>query len=427
MKTAAIIAEYNPFHKGHAYHIEKTRQETGADYIVAIMSGDFVQRGAPAFMDKYDRARSALLSGCDLVVELPVIYSSSSAEFFASGAVALLTRLGVCDFLSFGSEEGRLDQLSFLADLLVSEPEEYRLLLKEQLKKGLSYPKAREIALSTYCKSKGFCQFSNEFWDCLKQSNNILALEYLKALKKQNSPMTPVTISRKNTSYHDKNLYDGISSATAIRHFFLEQEDLSPLNHCVPESTYAALKKCRANHCFLDVDDLTPYLHSALLPSFPKDMIWDLNQELENRLSRLPWATLTFSEIADQLKSRQITGTRISRGLLHLILNLSESFFMEQYERNPAPYLRVLGFCKESQPLLKAIKANSQIPVITKPAHGKTRIPSLDYPVFEMDLRAGRLYQSMIFQKSGYRLPDPLSRSPLVIEKDSVIIHPFFA
>ena len=140
MKIAGIVAEYNPFHNGHQYHIEETKKQTDSDYIIAVMSGDFVQRGAPAFLDKYERARAALLGGCDLVLELPVIYSTATAEFFASGAVRLLDGLGICDFLSFGSEEGNLNPLLKLTDILTREPEEYQQYLRLHLKSGLSFP-----------------------------------------------------------------------------------------------------------------------------------------------------------------------------------------------------------------------------------------------------------------------------------------------
>jgi predicted nucleotidyltransferase len=184
MKIAGIVAEYNPFHNGHQYHIEETKKQTGADYIIAVMSGDFVQRGAPAFLDKYERARAALLGGCDLVLELPVIYSTASAEFFASGAVRLLDGLGICAFLSFGSEEGNLKPLYQLAELLTEEPEEYKRILKLHLKSGLSFPAAREQALEEYFLTNLKEMRNISIPSFLKGSNNILALEYLKTLKK---------------------------------------------------------------------------------------------------------------------------------------------------------------------------------------------------------------------------------------------------
>lgn len=436
MKTAGIIAEYNPFHNGHAYHIEQTRNITGADYVIGIMSGDFVQRGAPAIIDKYQRTISALRSGCDLILELPFIYSTSSAEFFASGAVLLLDRLGVCDFLSFGSEKGNLSELSAIAGILAAEPSAYQALLKSELKKGVSYPKARQNALLSYCETDSNCQFYNDFWNCLKEPNNILALEYLKALKKWNCNMVPFTVSRKNTSYHDKKLYEEISSATAIRHWLSSQKkknaknSLEPLSHTVPPASYEVLNYAYKADTMLDFDQLTPYLHTALLQNIASShsfhtassrnasngKILDLDEELMNRLKKLPWTDLSFLEIAEHLKSRKFTSTRIQRGLLHLILSLKEADFMNQFQTNPAPYVKILGFRKQSSPLLKAIKANSSIPVITKAANAKRSLPVSASWAFQMDVQARLLYQSMVFQKSGHRLPGVFSCSPVIID-----------
>lgn len=450
MKTAGIIAEYNPFHKGHAYHIEQTRNITGADYVIGIMSGDFVQRGTPAIIDKYQRTISALSCGCDLVLELPCIYSTSSAEFFASGAVLLLDSLGICDFLSFGSEKGSLTELSAIAEILAEEPDAYQTLLKSELKKGSSYPKARQDALFAYCETASNCQFYNNFWNCLKEPNNILALEYLKALKKWDCNMVPITVSRKNTSYHDKKLYEEISSATAIRHWLSSQKkkdpqsSLEPLSYTVPSASYEVLERAYKADTMLDLDDLTPYLHTALLQNIASDdyfhtapsrnasneicphtassrntfnrKILDLDEELFNRLKKLPWTGLSFLEIADQLKSRKFTSTRIQRGLLHLILSLREEDFMNQFQKNPAPYVKILGFRKQSTPLLKAIKANSSIPVITKAANAKKLLPASASWAFQMDVQARLLYQSMVFQKSGHKLPGVFSCSPVILD-----------
>jgi predicted nucleotidyltransferase len=418
MKVAGIIAEYNPFHNGHQYHIEKTREITKADYIIGIMSGDFVQRGAPAFLDKYQRTYSALQNGCDLVLELPVFYSTSSAEFFAFGAVSLLEHLGVCDFLSFGSENGLLDELRTISHLLVAEPKEYQEALRAELKLGHSYPKARENALSTYARSASNCQFHNDILAELNKPNNILALEYLKSLEKQSGKMVPVTVSRKNTSYHDKKIYADISSATAIRHWIRTKEDLTPLSGTVPAETFASLEENRKNNSLVFSDQLTPYLHEKLVFHPTDCQIVDLDTELSKRLSKLSWATLTFSEIAARLKSRKFTASRISRGLLHLILSMEQEAFSHQYEENPAPYVKILGFRKEASPLLKAIKKNAALPVVTKPARAKKLLPSSASWAWEMDVRARNLYQSLVFQKSGICLPGPFSQSPIVLDRE---------
>lgn len=415
MKVAGIVAEYNPFHNGHKYHIEETKKQTGADYVIAIMSGDFVQRGAPAIMDKYQRAYCALSNGCDLVLELPVIYSTSSAEFFASGAVLSLDRLGVCDYLSFGSESGSLEELSLLADFLLEEPAEYQVQLKNHLKSGLSFPAARAQAIKESFDTSFHCQFSNDFLENLSGSNNILALEYLKALKKSKSKLTPITVERKNTSYHDKKLHENISSATAIRASILKNEDINRVFSSVPEETFAHLAKNQQENIFPDFEQLTPYLHSALLHEKDLSSILDWDTELSNRIQHISWPTLRFPEITDALKSRHLTQTRIQRALLHLILQLEKAPFEEQCERNPIPYSRILGFRKDSSSLLRAIKKQSSIPLITKPASITKSIAKEDNWVWDMDLKAATLYQSILFQNGGVKLPSPYTRSPILL------------
>ncbi len=416
MKTAGIIAEYNPFHNGHQYHIEETRKKTGADYIIAVMSGDFVQRGAPAFMDKYERAYCALAGGCDLVLELPVIYSTASAEFFAGGSVNMLDKLGVCDYLSFGSEEGTLELLLCLAELLNTEPEEYRLLLREYLKKGLSYPAAREKALKDYCITHSICHNIDKLSSFLKGSNNILALEYLKTLKKSCSSMIPSTISRKSAAYHDRTLYGNISSASAIRHHILNSHEIPVVSSSVPDATFDYLKRTKdSGFGFPDYNNLTSYLHSALLQDSSLEHYIDWDTELTNRLHQLTWQCMSYTEIADALKSKNVTHSRIYRALLHCILRIDKRAFDLQYKQNPIPYARILGFRKESRPLLRKIKESSSIPLITKPASIKKNIEPADYWIWEKDLSASRLYQSIHYTGYGRRIPSAYERTPVII------------
>ncbi len=214
MKVAGLIVEYNPFHNGHLYHLEQSKKLTGADCIVCIMSGNFIQRGEPALVNKWARAKMALLSGADLVIELPLVYAMSSAEFFAYGAVSILNSLNIVDYLCFGSESGSIDELDNIADILVWEPQAYKELLKNHINKGISFPSARQKALADYLN------IGSASLNILSESNNILAVEYLKALKRTESQITPVTIKRINNTYNTCDLTGNISSATAIRRNF---------------------------------------------------------------------------------------------------------------------------------------------------------------------------------------------------------------
>ena len=213
MKVAGIIAEYNPFHRGHQYHIEETRKKTGADYVVVVMSGDYVQRGEPAIADKYMRTQMALSGGADLIIEMPTIYATASAEYFATAGIGILDKLGCVDYLSFGSEWADIEDFSAYASLFLEEPEEYKEILQEQLKLGKSFPEARAFAAGKVL----FNSKPDEAIAFLKEPNHILGIEYIKALKRRNSSIEPMVVKRKANHYHDSVLTKGYSSATAIR------------------------------------------------------------------------------------------------------------------------------------------------------------------------------------------------------------------
>ena len=230
MKTIGIIAEYNPFHTGHEYHILKTKELTGADRVVVIMSGNFVQRGTPAICDKYTRATAAILGGADLVLELPAYYSCGSAEFFAMGAVSILNQLQIIDYLSFGTESDNIESLNQIADILVNEPDEYKSLLMNELNSGNNMAVARSNALLTYTGN-------SLFHDLVNSPNNILALEYLKALKNFCSPISPVNILREGAGYHDKSFDMKHTSATALRECF-NNKDFRLIRNFTPDRIF---------------------------------------------------------------------------------------------------------------------------------------------------------------------------------------------
>jgi predicted nucleotidyltransferase len=212
MKVLGIVAEYNPFHNGHLYHIQKSKEATGCDYVVCVMSGNFIQRGEPALLNKWARAEMALINGVDLVIELPVYYSLASAEFFAFGSVKLLDSLGIIDCLCFGSESGTIKELDMFADVFINEPESYKMFLSKNLKLGYSFPKSRSIALSEFLSTSGI---NDQKLDELSKSNNILGIEYIKALKRISSAIKPYTIERIGTGYRSEKALGKIASATA--------------------------------------------------------------------------------------------------------------------------------------------------------------------------------------------------------------------
>ena len=230
-KVLGIISEYNPFHNGHLYHLENSKKITGCDYSIAIMSGNFTQRGSTSVVNKWEKTKMALSNGIDLVIELPVLYSISSSENFADGAIKILNSLGIVDCVSFGSETADINVLNTIADVLYSEPNEYKNILSHELKKGLSFPKARENALLMYIND------IRNYSGVLSSPNNILAIEYLKALKKYKSTIKPFCIKRFESDYNSNNFSNNIASATAIRNL-IKSRSFYIIKDLVPPSTY---------------------------------------------------------------------------------------------------------------------------------------------------------------------------------------------
>ena len=426
VKVAGIIAEYNPFHNGHHYQIQELRRLTGADYVVVAMIGDFVQRGEPAIFDKYTRTRMALCGGADLVVELPILFATSSAEDFSSCGVALLEKLGV-DLLCFGSESGDLKKLQKAAEILVKEPEAWKIRLKEHLKKGETYPTARSLATTEYTKDP-------ELAALLSSPNNILAIEYLKALKKRSSPVTPVTIQRQGAGYHDTRLeqeesFRSVSenkffaSASAIRSLiqnngFDSDTITEKLRSQIPSDALSALISEGALDTPVFPDDLTTLLNFRLLSLTQEQKGFstfsDLSPELASRLAKQTLQFASCTERIDHLKTKGYTYTRISRALLHLLLGITSEQVFHARSLDYAPYARILGFQKSSALLLSHLREKSQIPLITKTADaGKLLTPdALD--ILETDFFASHLYQAILAGK-GRHIRNEYTKSVIIV------------
>lgn len=404
MKTAGIIAEYNPLHNGHLYQIKKLRSLQNIDYLIIVMSGDFVQRGEPAIYDKYIRTQAALNAGADLVLELPSVFATSSAEDFSSCAVALLDKLGVVDLLCFGSECGDLIPLTETAAVLNEEPEAYKKQLKNLLRQGLSYPAARDKALSSQMENTP---------NILTSPNNILGLEYIKALQKRSSSIKPFTIKREGAGYHDKSS-QGFASATGIRHMIGRGEWESLSSHVPSFSTKAYMDSVP-----VFPDDLSLLLNYRLLEAQykqdPLEEYLDMSWELAGRLKNMSLEFSTFSERIQQLKTKQYTYTRISRALLHMILGMTAANTALWRSLDYVSYGRVLGFRKASAPLLNTIKKNASIPLVTKVADAQSILDPVAFSLFSSDLYASHLYQSIGFEKSGHKKPNEYTRSVIVL------------
>ena len=412
-KAVGIIAEYNPFHKGHEYQIRQAKEKTGAEIAVILMSGDFVQRGTPAIFAKHQRTAMALLGGADIVFELPSFYACGSAEYFSSGAVSIFNALNSIDFLCFGSESGEIDTCRFLGKLLADEPKLYKEKLRSFLKQGLSFPAARKSALAEYLKEKDI-PFSEDFLDT---PNNILGIEYCKSLAAQNSSIVPVTIKRIGCSYHETSLSSEYPSASAIRRELIAawntQKFLSDtLKNAQPPAVKDYLCALLENEAFLIEDDFSLLLKYELLKNTPESLcaFSDMSPELARRIYHHLKTFETFTQFAEQLKTKELTYTRICRALLHVLLNIPSDLPAV----SPA-YVRLLGLKKESSSFLRILQKNSDIPIITKVADYKKLLPKEAYYLFEKDLFASYLYETVKCNKKSAAFTNDLQKPPIIL------------
>lgn len=354
-----IITEYNPFHKGHKYHLENAKSDTNADGIVCVMSGNFMQRGIPAIVDKWKRTEMAIRNGVDLVLELPMVYSLSSAEHFAFGSVSLLDSLGVIDNLYFGSEEGNIDLLESIANTLVAEPEAYKASLKHYLNIGLPFHSSRANALNDYL-------ISNDILDVLSNSNNILGIEYIKAIKVLKSNIIPKTLKREGSMYNDPKLNSVFSSATSIRKH-LKENSLDKLENALTKNSYDILfNLSSSDYPFTFEEDMFKYIKYKLLTSNNcLSSLPDISEGLDNKILKEVLVSNSLDELILNSKSKRYTYTRISRILAQTFLNL-EDYDLLNLSKSPAPYARVLGFNSNGRDILKKIKSKNNIDIITK-------------------------------------------------------------
>ena len=356
-KVVGIIAEYNPFHNGHSYHIQNTKAQTGADFVVAVMTGNFTQRGNTSVINKWEKAKMALNGDADLVIELPTIYSVSSAENFANGAVKILNELGIVDTISFGMEADDVSTLNNIANVLVNEPPEYKAILEHELGKGNSFPKARENALMMYLND------IKRYANVVKGSNNILAIEYLKALKKQKSSIVPFGVKREKVYYNSTKIIDEYASATGIRNLLLHNQ-LEEVRKVVPAKSYSILlNNLRQGTYVLDIiaynDEIIYKLRSMTVKQIAN--LPDVSEGLEYLIKEVSNKTNNLIELINGIKSKRYTQTRIQRILLYALLGITKKDM--EMSKKITPYIRVLGCSEKGKILLSQI--NSKAKVIT--------------------------------------------------------------
>ena len=405
MKIVGLIAEYNPLHNGHQYHIEKAREITGADAVIVVMSGNFVQRGTPAIMPKHLRTEAALKGGASVVIELPVCYATGSAEYFAYGAVSIFEKLGCIDSICFGSECGNIEVLQDLAKIIHDEPKQYKESLSLYLRQGDSFPLARQKAMKDFLKS-------NVADSILGEPNNILGIEYLKALYRLDSKIKPYTIQRVGSHYHDDYLQKSYSSASAIRKAMSQTMELDEfdIENQMPTSCASLIKEAYGQRYPIYANDFSLLLKYKLLTENKKSLMEyaDVSEELANRILNRLNDCVSFEQFCELLKTKEMTYARISRALIHILLDIKNEDLSE------IAYARVLGFRDDDSEVLSQIKRHATISLVTKLPSvenlvtNKT-ISSADnnglYKTKEtmllQDINASNLYESVVTDKFG--------------------------
>lgn len=418
MKTVGIITEFNPFHKGHEYIIKKAKEVTGADYCVIITSGNFVQRGEPSFIDKYTKTKIALNHGANLVIEMPVQFSTASAEHFATCGVSILNSLGIIDYLAFGVENENLEVIGNIANILNNEQDDFKKLIKQNLSNGESFALARANALKQVIK--------NDNIDFLNKPNNILALEYIKALKKINSKIKPIGIKRIVADYHEDFTDYNIS----------HNSEFSSIDNArlYSASNLRKLKNKELEDILIDIDinykeelyksyplrlknSFSNIAGSKLLDATIKnnnvyfdvpDFLWD---KICNNISNYT----DFTSFIMSIKTKEISYTSISRGLMHIILNITKHDVEYLKNNSYGNYIRVLGFRKDSSCLLTEISNNTDLALITKVSDYKDVLPKQAIPFFEKNLYADGVYRLCLQEDLKQVLPTEFTRKFITV------------
>lgn len=391
MKTVGIITEFNPFHKGHEYIIKEAKKQTGADYCIIVTSGNFVQRGEPSFIDKYTKTTVALKHGADLVIEMPFQFSTSSAEYFAMCGVSILNSLKIVDYLAFGVENEDLNVINNIADILNNEQSEFKHILKRSLANGDNYATARAYALKKV--------MSDDNMDFLSRPNNILALEYIKALKKLNSTIKPIGIKRIIADYHES-FSSEISQTEDVLARLYSGSNLRALND---EKVIKLLSKIDP----LYVDKFSKSYPIRLRKSFSSiagiklleaiskgnNDYFDVSPSLYDKIKKNIYQYQDYTSFIKLLKTKEISYTAISRGLLHMILGITKHDIEYLRNNNYGNYIRVLGFKKEAACILTEIKNNSSLTIITKTSNYKNELHPAISIHFTKGIHADDLYR----------------------------------
>lgn len=364
MKICAIIGEYNPFHYGHLTHIVDAKKQSGADAVMVILSGNFTQRGEPTVVNKFVRARMALEAGADIVVQMPTAYSTSTAEIFALAGVKIANSFENVTHLAFGCETSNFKLLTEIATFFANEPKEYTTKLKKYISQGNSVVTSRVKAIEELIKldQVSFSEIT-EVINILEQPNNILAIEYLKALIKTNSKIIPVFTHRQNSNYGSDIENGKNSSATAVRSKLYKTKKVRKIKKLIPEFSYKLLKEEIKTFGLPDVELFNNLCLFKLKTSSPEDIkkIFDVTEGLENRFCEVSKNTKDLNEFLLNVKTKRYTFTRIKRIILDCLLNISSKIEKQIYDENVLPFIKVLAFKQDNEQLLKYVSANTNL------------------------------------------------------------------
>jgi len=379
LKAAGVVVEYNPFHNGHLYHLEAAREMSGADIVIAVMSGSFLQRGEPALVSKWSRAKMALMNGADLVFELPYQYSTQKAEVFADGAVKMLDA-ALCSTLCFGSESGEAEAFIKTVEYINDESETYDRLTRKHMQTGVSYPRAASLAMAELKAPEGVLSLS--------QPNNILGYHYVKSILSNKSGMRPLTVKRKSANYHDQDFASStIASATSIRKALFEGSGgLSSIKGYIPAISASVLEEYLEEFgAFHSWEMFWPYLKYRLLQASPAELnsIYEAEEGLENRLAGAAYKAQSFEEFMNAAKTKRYTWTRIQRLCTHILVNAKKE---EMATEGKGPeYLRLLGMTDLGKRYLNMNKGDFKLPIVS-------RLSSFTSKGIELDIRSSYIY-----------------------------------
>ena len=400
MQVVGVIVEYNPFHNGHAYHVQQAKKITGADAVIAVMSGQFLQRGEPALVDKWTRTKMALASGVDIVIELPYVFSTAQANQFAYGAISLLDAMH-CQSFAFGSEDGSITPFINTVTLIKDHNEEYNALIKEYVRSGISYPKALHEAFSQ------LKEHTQGHYVDLDKPNNILGLQYIEAVRKRHSTMQPVTIQRLGAQYYDDaDKKSSIASATGIRKALFEENDLVQVEQFMPEATFNELQNWLSNYgTFANWDKFWPLLQFAILRHTPEQLTTfaDVSEGLQYALIKHAKTSNSYMEFMTALKSKRYTWTRLQRIVTHIYTGVTK---YQLHAFNEPTYIRLLGMTEVGQRYIRLQKKNLELPLISRVAASKDELLAID-------LHATQMYGLGIQLNTNKKIADDYKTPPI--------------